>query len=80
MRALEKKGFDATEVQNALTESMKKGKLEGLDKFGLSIKDLGSPTANLRTLVFTTAGIWWMTPCAQFARQSAKAWSSFAFH
>ena len=51
MLALRKKGYDATEVQNALTESLKKGKLEGLDKFGLSTKDLGNSTANLRSLM-----------------------------
>lgn len=51
MRALEKKGYDATEVQNALTESLKKGKLEGLDKFGLSIKSTGTAAGDLRSLM-----------------------------
>lgn len=56
MRALEKRGYESSEVFTQFTEVLKKGKLEGLDKFGLSTKDLGSSSENLRSLMKQLAG------------------------
>lgn len=56
MRALEKKGYDATEITNQLTESLKKGKIEGLDKFGLSIKSTGNQAQDLNLLLGALRG------------------------
>jgi hypothetical protein len=51
MRALEKKGFDSTEVFERFTDVIKKGKLEGLDDFGLSLKATGNQTDDLKVLM-----------------------------
>ncbi len=51
MRALEKKGFDSTEVFEKFTDVIKKGKLEGLDDFGLSLKATGNQTDDLKVLM-----------------------------
>ena len=56
MRALEKRGHDATEVQNALTEAITKGKVDGLDKFGLSLKSTGDRTKDLKNLMHALRG------------------------
>lgn len=51
MRALEKKGYDTEKVFDRFTEVMKKGKLEGLDEFGLSVKSTGDQTKDLQILM-----------------------------
>lgn len=51
MRALEKKGFDSQQVFEKFTDVIKKGKLEGLDDFGLSLKATGNQTEDLRVLM-----------------------------
>ena len=56
MRALEKKGFDATEVTNELTKAIKEGKINGLDKFGLGLKSTGDAAADLKLLLHALRG------------------------
>ena len=51
MRALEKKGFDSQQVFEKFTDVIKKGKLEGLDDFGLSLKATGDQTQDLKVLM-----------------------------
>ena len=51
MRALEKKGFDSQQVFERFTDVIKKGKLEGLDDFGLSLKATGNQTDDLKVLM-----------------------------
>jgi hypothetical protein len=51
MRALEKKGFDTAQVFDRFTDVIKKGKLEGLDDFGLSLKATGDQTQDLQVLM-----------------------------
>ena len=51
MRALEKKGFDSTQVFEKFTDVIKKGKLEGLDDFGLSLKATGDQSEDLKVLM-----------------------------
>lgn len=51
MRAFEKQGFESTEVQNELTKALTEGKLEGLDKFGLSLKSTGDRSKDTQTLL-----------------------------
>jgi hypothetical protein len=51
MRALEKKGFDTAQVFDKFTDVIKKGKLEGLDDFGLAIKSTGDQTKDLQVLM-----------------------------
>jgi len=51
MRALEKKGFDSQQVFEKFTDVIKKGKLEGLDDFGLSLKATGDQSEDLRVLM-----------------------------
>lgn len=51
MRALEAKGYDTERVFDKFTEVMKKGKLEGLDDFGLSLQATGDQTKDLQVLM-----------------------------
>ncbi len=51
MRALEKKGHDSQQVFEKFTEVIKKGKLEGLDDFGLSLKSTGDQSKDLQVLM-----------------------------
>ena len=51
MRALEKKGFETGAVFDKFTEVIKKGKLEGLDDFGLSLKSTGDQSQDLKILM-----------------------------
>lgn len=51
MRALEAKGYDTERVFEKFTEVMKKGKLEGLDDFGLSLQATGDQTKDLQVLM-----------------------------
>ena len=51
MRALESKGYDTEKVFGRFTEVMKKGKLEGLDEFGLSLQATGDQTKDLQVLM-----------------------------
>jgi len=51
MRALEKKGFDSQQVFEKFTDVLKKGKTEGLDDFGLSIKSTGNQAEDLKVLM-----------------------------
>jgi hypothetical protein len=51
MRALEKKGFDSSAVFDRFTEVLRKGKLEGLDQFGLSLESTGDQTQDLHVLM-----------------------------
>ncbi|MBP9863754.1 MAG: hypothetical protein KBD62_37765, partial [Kofleriaceae bacterium] len=51
MRALEKKGFESQQVFDKFTEIIKKGKLEGLDEFGLSLKSTGNQSEDLKILM-----------------------------
>ena len=56
MRALEKQGYDSGEVFDKFTAIMKKGKLEGLDDFGLSLKSTGDQTKDLQILMNALRG------------------------
>lgn len=56
MRALEKKGYDNVKVTEKFTEVMKKGKLEGLDEFGLSLKSTGDQSKDLGVLMRALGG------------------------
>ena len=56
MRALEKKGYDTTAVFDKFTDVMKKGKLEGLDDFGLSLKATGDQSKDLQVLLGALRG------------------------
>lgn len=51
MRALEAKGFETGEVFDKFTEVIKKGKLEGLDDFGLSLQSTGNQSQDLQILM-----------------------------
>lgn len=51
MRALEAKGYDASQIFDKFTDVLKKGKLEGLDDFGISIKSTGDQTKDLQVLL-----------------------------
>jgi hypothetical protein len=51
MRALEKQGFESQKVFDKFTEVLKKGKLEGLDEFGLSVKATGNQAEDLKVLM-----------------------------
>ncbi len=51
MRALEKKGHDSQQVFEKFTEVIKKGKLEGLDDFGISLKATGDKSKDLQILM-----------------------------
>ncbi len=51
MRALEAKGYDASQIFDKFTDVLKKGKLEGLDDFGLSLKATGNQTKDLQVLL-----------------------------
>lgn len=50
MRALEAKGYDASQIFDKFTDVLKKGKIEGLD-FGLSLKATGNQTKDLQVLL-----------------------------
>lgn len=56
MRALEKQGFESGEVFDKFTAIMRKGKLEGLDDFGLSLKSTGDQTKDLQILLNALRG------------------------
>jgi len=51
MRALEAQGFESGKVFDRFTEVIKKGKLEGLDEFGISIKSTGDQAKDLQILM-----------------------------
>ena len=51
MRALEKKGFETGAVFDKFTDVIKKGKIEGLDDFGLSLKSTGDQSQDLKVLM-----------------------------
>jgi hypothetical protein len=51
MRALEAKGNDSQKVFERFTEVLHKGKLEGLDEFGLSLKSTGNQSEDLTILM-----------------------------
>ncbi|MBK7077145.1 MAG: hypothetical protein IPH44_33120 [Myxococcales bacterium] len=51
MRALEAQGFESQQVFDKFTEVIKKGKLEGLDEFGISIKSTGNQAKDLKILM-----------------------------
>jgi hypothetical protein len=56
MRALEKQGFDNVRITERFTEVLKKGKVEGLDEFGLSIKSTGDYATDLRHFLAVLGG------------------------
>jgi hypothetical protein len=51
MRALEKQGFDTVDITNKITDALKKGKTEGLDDFGISLKATGDTTKDLEAFL-----------------------------
>lgn len=51
MRALEAKGYDSQKVFERFTEILRKGKTEGIDDFGISLKDTGDKATDLRQLM-----------------------------
>ncbi len=51
MRALEAKGYDSQKVFERFTEILRKGKTEGIDEFGISLKDTGDKATDLRQLM-----------------------------
>lgn len=56
MRALEKKGHDSQQVFEKFTEVIKKGKIEGLDDFGISLKATGDKSKDLQVLMNALRG------------------------
>lgn len=51
MRALEKKGYEVDKVFERFTENLKKGSLEGLDDFGISLQSTGDKSKDLQLLM-----------------------------
>lgn len=56
MRALEKKGYDSQQVFEKFTDVIKKGKVEGLDDFGISLKATGDKSQDLKVLLNALRG------------------------